>query len=162
MHNPEKARLEFDQAIDKYLSTAQIPLGQAKFEQLANIVSFMRERLATVFQYLLPKFIPMFAPAMVALNMLRELTGQTDAGDHGFSMLILETTRGLPQNVTTEMDLALWETARTIRFRIVGCIQRLRRPVACPPLSRGDSALDRAERGEALHGSIWDARRGRD
>jgi rifampicin phosphotransferase len=115
MHNPEKARLEFDQAIDKYLSTAQIPLGQAKFEQLANIVSFMRERLATVFQYLLPKFIPMFAPAMVALNMLRELTGQTDAGDHGFSMLILETTRGLPQNVTTEMDLALWETARTIK-----------------------------------------------
>jgi pyruvate,water dikinase len=115
IRNPEKARLEFDRAIDEYLSTAQIPPGQDKFERLANIVSFLHSRLAAVFQYLLPKFVPMVVPAMAALNMLRELTGQTNAGGHGFPTLLLETMRGLPQNVTTEMDLALWETARTIK-----------------------------------------------
>ncbi|MCJ7659077.1 MAG: PEP-utilizing enzyme, partial [Anaerolineales bacterium] len=36
-----------------------------------------------------------------------QLTGSGD--------LALEITRGLPNNVTTEMDLALWETAQTIR-----------------------------------------------
>lgn len=33
----------------------------------------------------------------------------------GSNQLALEITRGLPHNVTTEMDLALWETAQTIR-----------------------------------------------
>jgi len=28
---------------------------------------------------------------------------------------VLEVTRGLPENVTTEMDLALWDTARTLK-----------------------------------------------
>lgn len=114
-HNPEKARLKFDELINGYLDAARIPTTQDKFDQLANIVAFMRDRLANVFHFLLPKFIPMFAPSMAALNALAHITKQSDAGDHGFSMLLLETTRGLPKNVTTEMDLALWETARTIK-----------------------------------------------
>jgi pyruvate,water dikinase len=114
-HNPEKARLEFDGLIDGYLNAARIPMAENKFEQLANIVTFMRDRLANVFQFLLPRFIPMFAPAMAALNALAHITKQSDAADHGFSMLILATTRGLPKNVTTEMDMALWDTARTIK-----------------------------------------------
>jgi len=114
-HNPEGARLQFDEAINSYLSASKIPAAQNKYDRLANVVLFMQERIGGVFQYLLPKFIPMIVPAMAALNALRELTKQNDAADHGFSMLLLETTRGLPNNVTTEMDLALWETARRIK-----------------------------------------------
>ncbi len=114
-HDPEKARKEFDEDIDRYLNASQIPTAQNKFDRLANIVAFMQDRLANVFQFLLPKFIPMFAPSMAALNILARLTKQNDAADHGFSMILLETTRGLPQNVTTEMDLALWQTARAIK-----------------------------------------------
>ncbi len=114
-HDPEKARQEFDEAIDRYLNASQIPTAQNKFDRLANIVAFMQDRLANVFQFLLPKFIPMFAPSMAALNILAHLTKQNDAADHGFSMLLLETTRGLPKNVTTEMDLALWKTAQAVK-----------------------------------------------
>jgi pyruvate,water dikinase len=57
----------------------------------------------------------MIAPTMASLNLIGHLLPGKDAGDHGFSMLALEVTRGLPHNVTTEMDLALWETAVSIR-----------------------------------------------
>jgi pyruvate,water dikinase len=78
-------------------------------------VAFIQDRIGHVFQFLIPKFISIFAPALASLNLLAELTKQSDAADHGFSMLILEVTRGLPKNVTTEMDLALWQTAQTIK-----------------------------------------------
>jgi pyruvate,water dikinase len=115
MHNPEKGRLEIDQAINDYLSKSQIPAGQNKFERLANIVAYVQNRVGSMFQFLLPRFISLFAPSMLSLNLLSHLANREDAADHGFSMLILEATRGLPQNVTTEMDLALWDTARTIK-----------------------------------------------
>ena len=114
-HNPEKARAEFDRAIDEYLSTTQIAPAQDMFARLANILVFLRERLTTVFHFLLPRFISTFGPSMASLALLNRLAGNQDEGDHGFSMLVLEVTRGLPQNVTTEMDLALWETARLIK-----------------------------------------------
>src|SRR6185436_70901 len=56
IHNarhPEKTRLEFDQAIDEYLRTAQIAPAQNKFDRLSNILTFMRDRLSTVFHFLL-------------------------------------------------------------------------------------------------------------
>ena len=113
--NPETARIEFDRAIDGYLSTAQIAPAENKFDRLANIVAFMKERIGTVFKFLLPKFISMFAPSLAALNLLNEMSSDQAPGDHGFSMPVLEITRGLPKNVTTEMDLALWQTAQTIK-----------------------------------------------
>jgi len=106
--HPERARAELDQHIDAYLAAAQITPGKDRFERLANVIAFMREHIANVFRFLLPRFIPVFGPSMAALNLLHHL-----AGDSGST--VLETTRGLPQNVTTEMDLSLWETARTIR-----------------------------------------------
>ena len=115
VHNPEKARVEFDRAIDEYLNASHIPAAKNKFDRLANIVAFIQSRVANVFQFLVPKFIPIFLPALASLNVLARQSHQDDAGDHGFSMSVLETTRGLPNNVTTEMDLALWDTARTIK-----------------------------------------------
>jgi pyruvate,water dikinase len=52
---------------------------------------------------------------MASLFLLNRLAGNQKEGDRGLSMPMLEVTRGLPQNVTTEMDLALWDTARTIK-----------------------------------------------
>jgi len=113
--HPEKARLAFDRATDEYLTAAQIPPGQDKFERLANIVVFMRGRLTTVFQFLLPRFIATFGPGIASLALLNRMARDKDGNDRGFSTLALEMTRGLPQNVTTEMDLALWATASTIK-----------------------------------------------
>jgi phosphohistidine swiveling domain-containing protein len=46
-------------------------------------------------------------PILILNKFSKALTGSGD--------LALEVTRGLPNNVTTEMDLELWETARCIR-----------------------------------------------
>jgi rifampicin phosphotransferase len=104
---PQNARARFDADIETYLVTAKLAPGTNHFERLANLVAFIRERIANVFAFLLPRFIPIFAPSAAALGLLTQLSGDSN--------LALEVTRGLPNNVTTEMDLVLWETAQAIK-----------------------------------------------
>ncbi len=108
MRQPEKARARFDAAIEDYLAMASIPAASDRFERLAAVTAFMRDRIANAFPFLLPKFIPLFGPSMALLNLLNEIAGDDRS-------LALEVTRGLPGNVTTEMDLALWAAASAIR-----------------------------------------------
>ena len=105
---PKRARDRFETAIDDYLATAYIPPADDRFERLVNLTTFIKDRIANALPFLLPKFIPLFGPSMALLNLLNKITGQDRA-------LILEVTRGLPDNVTTEMDLALWKSATVIR-----------------------------------------------
>jgi phosphohistidine swiveling domain-containing protein len=107
MLHPETARARFDADIEAFLSTTQIAPASNRFERLANVVAFIRERIATVFAFLIPRFIPIFGPGMAGLGLITKLSGDSN--------LALEVTRGLPNNVTTEMDLALWETAKRIQ-----------------------------------------------
>ncbi|MBL8046709.1 MAG: hypothetical protein JNL09_09220 [Anaerolineales bacterium] len=104
---PEDVRARFDADIESYLSAATIAPGKNRFERLANVAAFLRARVGGVFAFLLPKFIPIFGPGMAGLNVLMHFTGDR--------ALALAVTRGLPRNVTTEMDLALWATAQTIK-----------------------------------------------
>ena len=108
MLRPEKARASLDAAVESYLAAMQIPAASDRFGRLMNVVTFLRERLSNVFRFLLPRFIPILAPGIASLNLLNEFTSDERA-------LALEVTRALPQNVTTEMDLALWKTATAIR-----------------------------------------------
>jgi pyruvate,water dikinase len=71
--------------------------------------------MVNAFPTLLPRFIPLFGPGIGMLNLLTRLTTDNAGTDHGLSMLALDVTRGLPNNVTTEMDLALWAAAKQIR-----------------------------------------------
>jgi rifampicin phosphotransferase len=50
-----------------------------------------------------------------ALNRIARKAMADPAAQAELQDLILQVTRGMPYNPTTEMDLALWETARTIR-----------------------------------------------
>jgi len=63
------------------------------------------------FFYAVPHFVPAilagYLPMIVLTKISNKLTGSNE--------LALNITRGLPNNVTTIMDLALWETAQTIR-----------------------------------------------
>ncbi|HTX90783.1 MAG TPA: PEP/pyruvate-binding domain-containing protein [Anaerolineales bacterium] len=117
MLHPERARERFDVILENYLQSVRIPAGADRFERLANFAAFMEGQggLADALPTLLPRFLSIFAPAMASLNQIGHLLPKKDPGDHGFSMSVLEVTRGLPRNVTTEMDLALWGTATAIR-----------------------------------------------
>jgi phosphohistidine swiveling domain-containing protein len=116
MLRPAHARLRFDSMLETYLQTIQIAPGADRFERLANFARFMDAQggLAEALPTLLPRFIPVFGPAMASLNLIEHLLPKKEAGGMGFSPAVLEITRGLPRNVTTEMDLALWETAKAI------------------------------------------------
>ena len=104
---PASARARFDAAIENYIHEKTIAPGSNRFERLANVVAFMKDRIKGAFAFLLPQFIPIFGPSMAGLGMLTNLSGDSN--------LALEVTRGLPNNVTTEMDLALWDTAKSLQ-----------------------------------------------
>jgi pyruvate,water dikinase len=115
-HNPQKARESFQAYFESQVVQPTIT-GEDKFARLAQRLQFMHVHISTALYRLLPRFIPVMGPGMAALNLLSRLDGDQPSAqtDHGFSTTALEVTRGLPENVTTEMDLMLWQTARTIR-----------------------------------------------
>lgn len=79
--------------------------------RLAAVLALFDKILEVAPGLIFPHLLPAFAPAMAALNLLNRLA----AGVPGGRDLALEVTRGLPHNVTTEMDLALWAAAQAIR-----------------------------------------------
>jgi rifampicin phosphotransferase len=115
VHNPEKARANFDALIERELEKAQIAVSGDLHDHLAQRLDFMKARMTNAFPTLLPRFIPLFGPGIGLLNLLTRLTIDNAGTDHGLSMQALDVTRGLPNNVTTEMDLALWAAAKQIR-----------------------------------------------
>jgi pyruvate,water dikinase len=90
----------------------------AYYQQLAKEAHTLRQRLVlfdettnALRKFLLPHLLPRFVPGMLALNQLYQVSDELPGG----RQLALEVLRGLPHNVTTEMDLALWETARQVQ-----------------------------------------------
>jgi rifampicin phosphotransferase len=89
----------------------------AAFESECATASTLGERLAlcgALFSAV-ARFGPLLMPALAvglgALHALHRLTAGLPEADRR----VLDVTRGLPHNVTTEMDLALWRTAVAIR-----------------------------------------------
>ncbi|MEJ2711294.1 MAG: PEP/pyruvate-binding domain-containing protein [Anaerolineales bacterium] len=94
----------------------------AKLAQRAELLPRLAaERLPHTFVL----FISAVASGMAAFNLLTKLAaslnGESDSRPSGskdsqtWSERVLEMTRGLPHNPTTEMDLALWQVAQVIR-----------------------------------------------
>ncbi len=105
---PDYSRRMAQQAIERGVADfdrragASVTLAQ-RLDLLEDIADFLR-------RYMFYHLLPSFAPGLGCLNILYRLAEQTPAGP----TLALEITRGLPHNVTTEMDLALWHASREI------------------------------------------------
>jgi rifampicin phosphotransferase len=85
-------------------------------QRLDLIKELVRKYNPTVFI----RFISVVASGMASFNALNVLSKNLPADPAaeprpGWHDLVMETTRGLPNNPTTEMDLALWQTAQAIR-----------------------------------------------
>jgi pyruvate,water dikinase len=119
MANPEKERARFFVAFEEVFMhyTAMVAAIRAadetrdRYARLAARLPLF-EQVYTVFPKIMPIFMPMMMSAMGSFNFANKLAS---AGEDGFSNEVLAITRGVPFNVTTEMDLSLWETARQIR-----------------------------------------------
>lgn len=87
---------------------------EARFAQSANLserLALIRQMTDRAFNFVLPRFVPRFGAAMASYNLLTHLAATlSDRPVNTLGMM-----RGVPHNVTTEMDLILWQTAQTIR-----------------------------------------------
>ncbi len=78
--------------------------------QLAHSIEIYRE-IRNGFIYVVPEIFTAAIAGLIPLFILNALAERLI----GSRDTALEITRGLPYNVTTKMDLLLWETARTIK-----------------------------------------------
>jgi pyruvate,water dikinase len=106
---PHAERSRFQSQTEGYLAAYK-----AKFAgtaTLAERVSLLEEAAGGAFQFVLPRFVACFGPGMAGLNLVRQLAKRS----LGEEFDVWSMTRGMPHNVTTEMDLALWQTAVAIK-----------------------------------------------
>jgi pyruvate,water dikinase len=85
--------------------------GGAEATDLSQQIQALHDYLLTTPVHFFPAILPRIAAGMSMLNLLMHFARTVPEGEQ----LALEITRGLPHNVTTEMDLALWDTAQAIR-----------------------------------------------
>ncbi len=83
----------------------------AATRSLAERVALFQQAFDWVLQSGLPLLMPALGTGLGSLRVLHWLAAELPDG----GKRVLELTRGLPHNVTTEMDLELWGVARAIR-----------------------------------------------
>jgi pyruvate,water dikinase len=79
-------------------------------ESFQDTVDLFRE-IYNAFPYAIPKIATAAAGGLIPFFLLNKISEQLT----GSNQLSLEVSRGLPHNVTTEMDLELWHAATSIR-----------------------------------------------
>lgn len=110
LRDPAAARRRLEHACDQLVArcaarehrSAAYPTAQAR---LTARLDSWEESLTEAVSALVPRFLPIMPVAVAAVAWLQHLGGVDS----------LETLRSLDGNVTTEMDLALWEVAARIR-----------------------------------------------
>src|SRR5262249_53096418 len=105
---PDAGRMRIQRRIEEVIKSVQVKSTAAA--TLAERVALCEVVFGSLLRFP-PVLVPGFAVGLGALRFLHYLAADLPDPDRQ----ILETTRGLPHNVTTEMDLALWRTAGVIR-----------------------------------------------
>jgi pyruvate,water dikinase len=90
------------------------------YEKLAHRMELLPETAGKYLPKTFTMFISGIASAMASWETLRkiaeETSNSTPAGDGtDLNELVISVTRGIPDNPTTEMDLALWNIASTLQ-----------------------------------------------
>ncbi len=106
MRQPDRRREQSQRQLDSFLTDFSVRFDQA--DTLTKQILLLEEVLSSGFPFLLYNFVPVFGTGIASLNLLLHLP--TEGGPDPLTI-----TRGLPHNVTTEMDLALWQVAQAIR-----------------------------------------------
>lgn len=116
MARPERARASFDATVARLLRSAT--RRQEATDQIADLdwrlhaqVAGARAGARSGLRSLLPAFGPIGGPCVAMMGLLGRMAADLPgAQDLPYSLL-----KGLPGNVTTEMDLRLWAVATEIR-----------------------------------------------
>ncbi|MEZ4633905.1 MAG: PEP/pyruvate-binding domain-containing protein [Caldilineaceae bacterium] len=114
LRRPEESRLRFQAHLEETLRSIQDRVDRAP--TLAGWVAVVEYVFYELVPRLLPLLVPRVGVGVAMLNRWLALTNPIFRADQtGTLPNPLEITRGLPHNVTTEMDLTLWTVATVIR-----------------------------------------------
>lgn len=83
-------------------------------DAFAHRVDLVHE-LLEAFPYAVPQVFSAVIAGMIPLGMLSRIASHLPDSDQEGADPAMEIARGIPHNVTTEMDLALWDAAQAIR-----------------------------------------------
>jgi phosphohistidine swiveling domain-containing protein len=111
---PDQNRAEAQQIIDETLArlTAQAQAAADMPEQ----VQLLEDVAYTAFTVMVPQLMPRILAGMAGLRGLTVLAEKLTEIDPSITgQTAMDVTRGLPHNVTTEMDLSLWIVAQVVR-----------------------------------------------
>ncbi len=109
---PARGRVRLENKIEQELACAQSRYQATKsLVELVDAIEY--ETIIRQIKELLPSLLASVIAGQVPLQaLLRQIAGIPSGAE-----LAPELTRGLPHNVTTQMDLALWRTAQTIQAK---------------------------------------------
>jgi pyruvate,water dikinase len=116
-HDPDGRRTQIQHQVD-----AQVETLRSKADALAAGPHPLAGRIALIhelggsFPFAIPVAFSAVIAGMIPLAILRRLAKHTSLTGQESATLPLEVARGIPHNVTTEMDLSLWEAARAIQL----------------------------------------------
>lgn len=107
---PDRARVHATAALESFFQDERRRSESAG--DLLSLLRLMKLELPSVFENVIRSAIPVIFPAIAGLTVvggwLKNWLGERPA-------VALELMRGVPYNVTTEMDLELWKSAQAIR-----------------------------------------------
>jgi phosphohistidine swiveling domain-containing protein len=103
---PDAARRAADRTGQRLIVAVTVPEPATPHERLDRVQRILGAEVFPV----LPRILPLPVVGFAMLALARRLVGNRAGPDDWQAVL-----RGLPHNVTTEMDLALWEVATRIR-----------------------------------------------
>jgi len=106
---PARGRVRLEQHIEAALAEAQRCCDAA--QNLTELIEAIEALPAKMPQQMLPRLVGGIAAGQAPYQNLLLRASEVPGGRE----LLMELTRGLPHNVTTQMDLALWRTAQAIR-----------------------------------------------
>jgi len=107
--SPPRARARLQRSVDAL--EEKIDLSHSAVKTLAERIEITKKIILDLPPVFFKRLIPAVACGQVPFQILLRFCAKLPDGNH----LVLELTRGLPYNVTTEMDLELWKTARAIK-----------------------------------------------
>ncbi|NOY99159.1 MAG: phosphoenolpyruvate synthase [Chloroflexi bacterium] len=118
--HPERERTRVLQLLDDEVARAQAQAAVRgeMWASFARRVELLHNAETLFSDMVIPQGIPPIVAGMAPFfGILQRFSAKAAqaANDPALSHLYLEITRGLPHNVTTEMDLALWRTAQTLQ-----------------------------------------------
>ncbi|MCL4832686.1 MAG: hypothetical protein KJZ86_09605 [Caldilineaceae bacterium] len=111
---PDQHRASAQQVIAATI--ARIAAQGQTAQSMAQQVQLLEDVAHTAFTVMVPQLLPRILAGMAALRGLTVLAQKLTEIDPSITgQTAMEVTRGLPHNVTTEMDLALWIVAQVVR-----------------------------------------------